>query len=83
MNYVSKIKVRYIVNLICVIGIASAVFYWYEWRPVRIYRMCADRGQDYLESMLKKDTRERPDGEEQIRVYRFLYEKCLHKKGLK
>lgn len=63
--------------LIAVIVIVGSAFYWYEWRPNRIKKMCQEKiekqDRELLESAIKSKILN-----EQGDIYNF----CLRKYGL-
>lgn len=62
-------KTKKILVAIAVLLLATALFYWFQWRPVIIRSSC--------------DKQSRAKGDVRSTYYAKYYEACLHEEGLK
>jgi len=66
--------------ILAIFLIGVGLFYWYEYRPSRVYIECNQKSTEWL----KKHIEENPygDTEEIINIYNFKYKNCLREKGI-
>ena len=80
MNKILKILNNWKV-IIVILLIAGGLFYWYEWRPSRVYIECQHKAKKWFKNY-SEDKLESKFTSDKERAYNFIYENCLRQKGI-
>lgn len=67
-----KVK-QYKYIILIVLVILGFAFYWYEWRPNRIYSYCNEQAKESARQNIESDI---------YKNYDYAYKTCLRSKGL-
>jgi len=81
---------KYIVGVLATLFCIGGAFYWFQWRPAKIRSYCHHQANEKAKLTIKESSlidvyypSEEQENKISTEKYKFLYDNCLHSKGLK